>query len=106
MTEITALIQCDGESVRVTPDRRTSVFDFIRVVGGQKNPRTTFDRLCKTHPEVVRLCDNWKFHGARQRDSLDDVSLVAINLSELVAAKKAAAARNFGEFGEPDPCHS
>jgi hypothetical protein len=69
MTEITTLIECGGENVRVTPDRSTSVFDFIRVVGGQKNPRTTFDRLCKTHPEVVRFCDNWKFPGARQRDT-------------------------------------
>jgi hypothetical protein len=32
------------------------------------------------------------------RDSLDDVSLVAINLSELVAAKKAATAKNFSEL--------
>jgi hypothetical protein len=69
MSNLTALIEYQEESIRVTPDRKTSVFDFIRVVGGQKNPRTTFDRLCKTHPEVVLFCDNWKFHGARQRDT-------------------------------------
>jgi hypothetical protein len=69
MSNLTVLIEYQEEGIRVTPDRKTSVFDFIRVVGGQKNPRITFDRLCETHPEVVRFCDNWKFPGVRQRDT-------------------------------------
>jgi hypothetical protein len=67
MTEITKLVEYQGDQIRTTPDQRTSVFDFIRVVGGQKNPRATLDRLCEIHPEVVRFCYNFKFPGTGQR---------------------------------------
>ena len=54
--------------IRITPDKRISVFDFIRVVGGQKNPRKTWDDIIKKYKnEVVTFCDNWKFEGARQK---------------------------------------
>jgi hypothetical protein len=54
--------------IRITPDKRISVFDFIRVVGGQKNPRKTWDDIKKKYKnEVVTFCDNWKFEGARQK---------------------------------------
>ena len=46
-----------------------SVFDMIRVLGGQKNPRQVWERLIASHPEVVPKCDNLQFPGAGQRET-------------------------------------
>ena len=35
-------------------DGRMSVYDFIRVVGGQKGERKVWERICQQHPEY---CD-------------------------------------------------
>jgi hypothetical protein len=59
----------DGGTIRVTADGRPSIYDIIKVLGGKKNARATWDRIAKAHPEVVRLADNWKFSGARQRET-------------------------------------
>ena len=45
------------------------MFDMIRVLGGQKNPRDAWNRLAETHPEVVGKCDNLQFPRAGQRDT-------------------------------------
>ena len=45
------------------------MFDMIRVLGGQKNPRDAWNRLTETHPEVVGKCDNLQFPGAGQRET-------------------------------------
>ncbi|OLP15374.1 hypothetical protein BST81_26675 [Leptolyngbya sp. 'hensonii'] len=42
---------------------------MIAVVGGQKNPRKTWKRLCERYPEVVAKCYNLKFPGAGQRET-------------------------------------
>ena len=56
----------DGE-IRITPEGQPSVFDMIKVLGGQKNPRDVWERLIATHSEVVGKCDNLKFPGRGQR---------------------------------------
>ena len=45
------------------------MFDMIRVLGGQKNPRDAWNRLTETHPEVVGKCDNLQFPGSGQRET-------------------------------------
>ena len=45
------------------------MFDMIRVLGGQKNPRDAWNRLTETHPEVVGKCDNLQFPGPGQRET-------------------------------------
>jgi len=56
-----------GKTVRVTPDRRVSVYDVIRVVSGVENPRQTWDGICQTHHEVVSKTINFQFAGQGQR---------------------------------------
>lgn len=57
----------DGANVRVTPDGRVSVYDFIKVVGQQKSPWVVWNRICKGYPEVLTKCKNFKFPGKGQR---------------------------------------
>jgi hypothetical protein len=67
MKNLTALITYQDEGIRVTPDGQTSVFDFIRVVGGSSQPRKVFQRLSEQYPEVVSICHNFQFPGQGQR---------------------------------------
>ena len=54
--------------IRITSDNMISVFDFIKVVGGQLNPLSTWERLYNEHKdEVVAFCDNIKFPGNKQK---------------------------------------
>jgi hypothetical protein len=53
--------------IRITPDKMVSVFDFIKVVGGQINPRKTWADILKNHKEeVVTFCYNLQFPGSGQ----------------------------------------
>lgn len=60
---------CDDGTIRVTPEGQPSVFDMIKVLGGQKNPRDVWMRLAEGHPEVVGKTDNLKFPGPGQRET-------------------------------------
>jgi hypothetical protein len=60
---------CDLGEIRMTPQGQPSVFDMIRVLGGQKNPRDAWQRLVESHPEVVGKCDNLRFPGRGQRET-------------------------------------
>jgi hypothetical protein len=54
--------------IRITPDKKISVFDFIKVVGGQKNPKQTWSNIQNVHiEEVVQYLDHFKFEGCGQR---------------------------------------
>jgi hypothetical protein len=59
----------DNDFIRTTEDGRMSVFDFIRVVGGQKDPRKTWERLMTRYLEVALFCHNFKFPGKGQRET-------------------------------------
>jgi hypothetical protein len=54
-------------SIRISSEGQPSVFDMIKVLGGQKNPRDVWKNLIATHSEVVGKCDNLKFPGPGQR---------------------------------------
>ena len=60
-----------ASEIRLSDDGRISVFDLIKVVGGQKNPRDVWKRLCtqdnSDYSEVVGFCDYLQFPGAGQR---------------------------------------
>ena len=66
---IVSFLEYQGDCIRTTPDGRMSVFDFIRVVGGQKGERKVWSRLLTQYPEVVPFCHNFKFPGAGQRNT-------------------------------------
>lgn len=67
--EALRLWTCDDGSIRVNKAGQPSVFDMIKILGGQKNPRRCWGRLTETHPEVVAKTDNFKFTGAGQRET-------------------------------------
>lgn len=58
----------DGE-IRITPEGQPSVFDMIKVLGGQKDPHKCWKRLTETHSEVRTKCRNFRFTGRGQRDT-------------------------------------
>lgn len=60
---------CDLGEIRITAEGQPSVFDMIKVLGGQKNPRQAWERLIESHPEVVTKTDNLRFPGPGQRDT-------------------------------------
>ena len=62
------IFQGRENEIRITPDKMVSVYDFIKVVGGQTNPRKTWGDILKFHKdEVVTFCYNLKFPGAGQK---------------------------------------
>jgi len=60
---------CDEGAIRITSAGQPSIFDIIKVLGGQKNPHQVWDRLSETHPEVLTKCENLRFPGPGQRDT-------------------------------------
>jgi hypothetical protein len=56
------------KEIRITPDKQISVFDFIKVVGGQTQPDKTWKNILKEHEKEVRnYFTNFKFLGQGQR---------------------------------------
>jgi hypothetical protein len=52
------------KEIRITEDKMISVFDFIRVVGGQVNPKKTwYDIEKKYKNELGTFCSQFKFPG-------------------------------------------
>jgi hypothetical protein len=60
---------CDQGAIRMTSTGQPSIFDMIKVLGGQKNPKMAWSRLKESHPEVVAKCDHFQFPGQGQRDT-------------------------------------
>jgi hypothetical protein len=63
------LWSCQDGNIRMTESGQPSVFDIIKVLGGQKNPRDAWAYITKAHPEVVGKCDNFQFPGQGQRET-------------------------------------
>ncbi|KAK9830713.1 hypothetical protein WJX74_003840 [Apatococcus lobatus] len=59
----------EGQTVRTTHEypKRVSVIDIIKVVSRNINARKGWADLQKSHPEVVTLCDTFKFPGQGQQ---------------------------------------
>lgn len=69
MNSIVSAWESEAGSIRVTPQGQPSVFDMIRVLGGQKAPHKVWERLIQTNPEVLTICQNFRFPGRGQRDT-------------------------------------
>lgn len=72
--------ESDNGVIRVTSEGQPSVFDIIKVLGGLKNPRKTWERLIKTHPEIITWIQYYKFKGPGQRETPILASSDKINL--------------------------
>jgi hypothetical protein len=53
----------NDDEIRTTNDGRISLFDFIRVVGGQKSPHEVWKRLCEQYPEYSHILSDYSFGG-------------------------------------------
>lgn len=69
MPVLTPVWTCDDGSIRVTSAGQPSVFDMIKILGGQKDPHKCWKRLSEAHPEVRTKCLNFRFTGRGQRDT-------------------------------------
>ena len=49
------IFQGRESEIRITPDKKISVFDFIKVVGGQKNPKDTWNTILNTHKQELGI---------------------------------------------------
>jgi hypothetical protein len=62
------IFQGKESEIRITPDNMISVFDFIKVAGGQENPKQTWNNIQNIHEnEVVQNLDYFQFKGQGQR---------------------------------------
>lgn len=62
-------IMFEEEKIRRTSGGLVSVFDIIRVIGGQKNPYEVLERLQRAYPDVLTDCENIKFPGRGQKET-------------------------------------
>ncbi len=66
--QFSGIFQGRENEIRITPDNKISVFDFIKVVGGQSQPRKTWnDILDKYENEVVTFRNYFQFLGQGQK---------------------------------------
>lgn len=62
------IFQGKENEIRITSENMISVFDFIKVAGGQENPHDTWRYIIKKHKnEVLEFSENFKFQGQGQR---------------------------------------
>ena len=62
--EFDGIFQGRESEIRITPDNMISVFDFIKVAGGQANPKQTWTNIQKEHKHelgIVQILDYAQF---------------------------------------------
>jgi hypothetical protein len=82
----------DGQKVRISY-KYVSVFDVIKIAGGQKNPKETWKNLLKKY-ELIDFCDNLKFKGPGQRYTPCINVDGLVKLLMLIPGKKAIEFKN------------
>lgn len=61
------ITELQGSKIRRTTDGRFSVYDLIRICGGQKNPRQSWKRITEAHSECVTKCDAVELGAGKAR---------------------------------------
>lgn len=96
----------NGADVRVTEDRRFSVFDILIAldVATSKDVRMMLKRIMAANPEVVTACDYFKFPGRGQRETPVATEEVLYQILMLTPGGRAAAFREWaaGIIADPD----
>ncbi len=82
--------------LRITPDKQwVSAIDLIRVIGDQKNPHSTWERIYNEHEnEVLAFCENLKFKGRGQRETSVINAKGVVLLLMWIPGEKAAKFRS------------
>jgi hypothetical protein len=50
--------ELNGAKIRRTPEGKFSIYDLIRIAGGQKAPHKVWERLQKPYPELLTKCQS------------------------------------------------
>ena len=61
--------ELNGAKIRKTEDGRFSVYDLIRIAGGQKNPHQPWKRLQEAYPELLTKCESEKLGAGKAKKS-------------------------------------
>jgi hypothetical protein len=77
--EFDGIFKGKESEIRITPDKRISVFDFIRVVGGQKNPKDTWNEIQKKYKnEIVGFSDYSQFGKTKKTPVINVQGMVKL----------------------------
>ncbi|MGD2126191.1 MAG: hypothetical protein PVG99_08940 [Desulfobacteraceae bacterium] len=57
------IVNLDDDPIRFTPDGRMSVLDAIQALSNSSRPGSIWKTLKAEHPEILRHCDEYLFHG-------------------------------------------
>ncbi len=82
------------KTIRITADKRVSVYDVIEIYTGLDNPRKVWHDLIQAHPEVVTISNNLQFPGMGQRSTPVMDANGIVQLIMLLPGKNAAMSRN------------
>jgi hypothetical protein len=62
------------KDIRITPDKQISVYDFITVVGGQRNFYSSWQRILKDNGnEILAFCEDYKFEKGKKKTPVINV---------------------------------
>ena len=96
----------DGRNVRVTEDKRFSIYDVFVAFGicGKSNASKTLKRIEERHPEVRTIWINFKFSGRGQKETPVATEEGIYEILMLCPGKKAAKFRRWaaGIIADPD----
>ena len=95
------LWSCNDGEIRITADGQPSVFDIIKVLGGQKNPRCVWDRLLRLFPDGCPSVVQHQFPGQGQR--LTPVLVCANDAGRLLDLLGPRAERRARKAGVAQP---
>ncbi len=78
----------NGKTIRTTSDNQASVYDLIKVIGGQQNPHLVWNRI-KDRDTVLSFCKDCQFEGERQRSTPVISKEGVVLLINLIPGKQA-----------------
>lgn len=85
-----------GKRLRMTPDNKFSVYDYVSIINETDNPRKVISAVRLTQPEVVTKMDNFSFQGQGSRPTpVCDVEVLT-ELTMVLPGKNAQAFRAKG----------
>ena len=61
------IAELSNSTIRGTGDRRYSVYDLIRIVGGKKNPHQAWETVCQSFPELLQKVESVELGEGRAR---------------------------------------
>jgi hypothetical protein len=58
-------LELDSHPIRFTPDGKIAVIDAIQALSNLSDSRRIWNKLARSHPEIISLCDTYQFKSAK-----------------------------------------